>query len=97
MRQYGGNWYDLSNGYCVCFAHNADPNTRADRSGLLHGYQCERFIPRILDGRHIVNTGFGEENIHLAMATLPIVYGIIPLLITPITWRLYKKKLAELE
>lgn len=40
---------------------------------------------------------FGEENIHLAMATLPIVYGIIPLLITPITWRLYKKKLAELE
>lgn len=37
---------------------------------------------------------FGEENIRYAMATLPIVYGIIPLLLIPVTRRLY---LAQME
>jgi MFS family permease len=39
---------------------------------------------------------FGEENIRYAMATLPILYGAIPLLIIPITWRLYRRQMERL-
>lgn len=33
---------------------------------------------------------FGEDNIRYAMATLPILYGVLPLLILPLTWRNYR-------
>lgn len=38
---------------------------------------------------------FGEEKLNLAMATLPIIYGIIPFLIIPITYKLYKTQLLK--
>ncbi len=37
---------------------------------------------------------FGEENIRYAMATLPVLYGIIPMLLIPVIRRLY---LAQME
>ena len=40
---------------------------------------------------------FGEDNLNLAMATLPVLYGTIPLLLIPITWKLYRQKLSEFE
>ncbi|MFN3945115.1 MAG: MFS transporter [Allosphingosinicella sp.] len=39
---------------------------------------------------------FGEENIRYAVATLPILYGIVPLLIIPVTWRLYRAQMDRL-
>ncbi len=39
---------------------------------------------------------FGEENIRYAVAALPIVYGIIPLLLIPSTIRLYRKQLDHI-
>jgi MFS family permease len=39
---------------------------------------------------------FGEENIRYAVATLPLLYGIIPLLLIPITWRLYRRQMERL-
>lgn len=40
---------------------------------------------------------FGEENIRYAMATLPVVYGIIPLLFIPLARRLYILQMVKLE
>ena len=40
---------------------------------------------------------FGEDNLNLAMAALPVIYGTIPLLLIPIAHRLYTKKLNEFE
>ncbi|MEM6683333.1 MAG: MFS transporter [Pseudomonadota bacterium] len=37
---------------------------------------------------------FGEENLHLAIATLPAIYGIIPAILLPVIRRLY---LAQME
>lgn len=36
---------------------------------------------------------FGEENIRYAIAVLPFLYGVIPLIFIPITYRLYKNQL----
>ncbi|HLL59870.1 MAG TPA: MFS transporter [Allosphingosinicella sp.] len=45
----------------------------------------------------ILSTRFyGEENIRYAVATLPVLYGLIPLLIIPITWRLYRRQMERL-
>lgn len=39
---------------------------------------------------------FGEENIRYAVAALPIVYGIVPLLLIPMAIRLYRKQLQHI-
>lgn len=39
---------------------------------------------------------FGEENLNLAVAATPVIYGIIPLLLIPITRKLYLKKMESL-
>ena len=39
---------------------------------------------------------FGEENIRYAVAALPILYGIVPLLLIPLTRRLYLKQMERL-
>lgn len=39
---------------------------------------------------------FGEENIRYAMAAVPVVYGLIPLLLIPLTIKLYRKQLARM-
>lgn len=39
---------------------------------------------------------FGEANIRYAMATLPLIYGILPLIIVPFTWRRYRAQLLRL-
>jgi len=39
---------------------------------------------------------FGEENIRLAMAAVPIIYGVIPLLLIPLTVKLYRAQLARI-
>ena len=40
---------------------------------------------------------FGEENLRYAAAALPAIYGIVPLLVIPITIRLYRQQMAILE
>ncbi len=40
---------------------------------------------------------FGEENLRYAMAVLPIIYGIVPLALIPVTRRLYNRQMAVLE
>jgi MFS family permease len=39
---------------------------------------------------------YGEADIRYAVATLPILYGLVPLLLMPITWRLYRAQMARL-
>lgn len=39
---------------------------------------------------------FGEADIRYAMATLPLIYGILPLVIVPFTWRRYRAQLLRL-
>jgi len=39
---------------------------------------------------------FGEENIRLAMAAVPVLYGIIPLLLIPLTMKLYRAQLERI-
>ena len=39
---------------------------------------------------------FGEDNLNMAVAAVPIIYGIIPLLLIPITRRLYLKQMKKL-
>ena len=39
---------------------------------------------------------FGEDNLNLAVAAVPIIYGIIPFLLIPITRKLYLKQMARL-
>jgi MFS family permease len=38
---------------------------------------------------------FGEENIRYALATLPLLYGLVPLLLIPVTWRLYRAQMER--
>jgi MFS family permease len=38
---------------------------------------------------------YGEENIRYALATLPVLYGLVPLLLIPVTWRLYRAQMAR--
>jgi MFS family permease len=40
---------------------------------------------------------FGEQNLRYAMAALPIIYGIVPLLLIPVTRRLYVQQMAVLD
>lgn len=40
---------------------------------------------------------FGEENLQLAVAAVPVIYGLIPLLFIPLTVRLYRRQLARIE
>lgn len=40
---------------------------------------------------------FGEENIRLAMASVPVLYGIIPMLLIPLTMKLYRNQLARID
>ncbi len=40
---------------------------------------------------------FGEENIRLAMAAVPVIYGLIPLILIPLTMRLYRRQVARIE
>jgi MFS family permease len=40
---------------------------------------------------------FGEENLRYAMAVLPIIYGIVPLLLIPVTRRLYIAQMEALD
>jgi len=39
---------------------------------------------------------FGEADIRYAMATLPLMYGIVPLVIVPFTLRRYRAQMARL-
>lgn len=39
---------------------------------------------------------FGEENIHLALAVLPLIYGVLPVLLAPLTMRQYRAQVARL-
>ncbi len=39
---------------------------------------------------------FGEDNLNLAVAAVPIIYGVIPLVLIPITRRLYLKQMKRL-
>ena len=39
---------------------------------------------------------FGEDDIRYAMATLPILYGVVPLLIVPFTWKRYRAQMQRL-
>ena len=39
---------------------------------------------------------FGEERLNLAVASVPLLYGAIPLLLIPVTRRLYLRQLARL-
>lgn len=39
---------------------------------------------------------FGEENIRLAMAALPVLYGLVPLLLIPLSIRLYRRQLDHI-
>lgn len=39
---------------------------------------------------------FGEENIRYAVASVPIIFGIIPFLMMPLTRRLYREQMARL-
>ena len=38
---------------------------------------------------------FGEDNLRWAIASVPFLYGIIPLLLLPMIWRAYHKRLAQ--
>lgn len=40
---------------------------------------------------------FGEENLNLAVSAVPVIYGAIPLLLIPITRRLYLKQMNRLD
>lgn len=40
---------------------------------------------------------FGEENLRYACAALPVLYGIIPLLLIPVTRRLYRVQMRTLD
>ncbi|MGQ5701926.1 MFS transporter [Sandaracinobacteroides sp. A072] len=40
---------------------------------------------------------YGETNLHLAMATVPLLFGIVPLLLLPVTTRLFRKQMARFE
>ncbi|GAB5486931.1 MAG: MFS transporter [Parasphingorhabdus sp.] len=40
---------------------------------------------------------FGEENIRLAMATLPVVYGLVPLLLIPLAIKFYRRQLDHID
>jgi MFS family permease len=45
-----------------------------------------------------LSTGvFGEENLNLAMAAVPAIYGIIPLLLIPVTKKLYLAQMDRLK
>lgn len=39
---------------------------------------------------------FGEDNLRWAVASVPVIYGVIPLLLLPIIWRAYRKRFAEI-
>lgn len=39
---------------------------------------------------------FGEENLHLAVSALPFIYGAVPALLIPITFKLYRQQLQRL-
>jgi MFS family permease len=39
---------------------------------------------------------FGEREIRLAMAAVPVIYGIVPLLLIPLTLKLVRRRMAEL-
>lgn len=39
---------------------------------------------------------FGEAEIRYAVATLPVLYGTVPLLLLPVTWRLYRVQMDRL-
>jgi MFS family permease len=38
---------------------------------------------------------FGEANLRYAIATVPVVYGLVPLLLLPVIARAYRRRLAE--
>ena len=40
---------------------------------------------------------FGEENIRYAVAAVPIIFGITPFLMMPLTRRLYREQMARLK
>jgi len=40
---------------------------------------------------------FGEEKLNQAIATLPIIYGLIPVLLIPITVRLYRSQMTKID
>ena len=40
---------------------------------------------------------FGEDNLNLAMAVLPVVFGVVPLLLIPVTRRLYLGHMRRLD
>lgn len=40
---------------------------------------------------------FGEENIKFAISIMPILFGVIPLVFIPITYRLYRAQLARIQ
>ena len=40
---------------------------------------------------------YGEENLNLAMASVPVIFGVLPLLFIPVTRRLYLKQMEHLK
>ena len=57
-------------------------------SGLLLGPTAVGFLSTRI---------FGEAQLNLAVASVPVLYGVIPLLFIPITRRLYLKQMERLE
>ena len=45
---------------------------------------------------YLSNLVFGEENIRYAVATVPVLFAIIPLALMPMTLRLYRAQLAKI-
>ncbi|MEP5938415.1 MAG: MFS transporter [Erythrobacter sp.] len=45
---------------------------------------------------YLSNLVYGEENIRYAVATVPVLFAIIPLILMPMTRRLYREQLAKI-
>ena len=45
---------------------------------------------------YLSNLVYGEENIRYAVATVPVLFAILPLLLMPLTRRLYREQLQKI-
>ncbi len=45
---------------------------------------------------YLSNLVYGEENIRYAVATVPVIFAILPLVLMPITMRLYREQVARI-
>ena len=40
---------------------------------------------------------FGEDNLNLAVAVVPVMYGILPILLLPVIYRLYVAQMNRMD